>query len=97
MASTGVAPIPALNRTTGPSLGPTVKLPPGALTSRMSPTRTRLCKNFIGEFRISEHHASDFPAHSRLESDGMLCLLGRLTFSGFHDPAALARPRLICG
>ena len=44
MASTGVAPIPALRSTAGPSPGCKVKLPLGSLTSRTSPARTLLFK-----------------------------------------------------
>src|SRR6266568_4403963 len=42
IASTGVAPIPALRSTTGPSPDCKRKLPRGVLTSRRSPVRTRL-------------------------------------------------------
>jgi hypothetical protein len=42
IASTGVAPMPALTRTTGRSPCRNVKLPRGALTSRISPARTRV-------------------------------------------------------
>jgi hypothetical protein len=37
MASTGVAPMPALSKTTGPSPDRRIKPPRGALTSKLSP------------------------------------------------------------
>ena len=45
IAITGVAPTPALSRTTGLWLERRVKLPRGALTSNTSPSRVRLHRN----------------------------------------------------
>ena len=45
MASTGVAPTPALISRTGAAPGRRVKVPRGAATSSRSPARTRVCRN----------------------------------------------------
>lgn len=49
IANTGVTPTPADNNTTGESLSAKVKSPRGAATSKVSPSRSLVCRKVLTE------------------------------------------------